>query len=240
MMSNGEKNSGSFDLDLRALGALDEKSDRALSERLEREPLLRARLEENQQAMDKFRREVMPKTLPTVEKRLLRSSKSPLFWAVPLLAAAGALLIMLQIDNGSNSPLEEAGLRAKGDPIIQIFAKRGQKQFLVKEGQNLRQNDVLKFVVQPVDFQHVLVFGLSGTDVETWAPFNGKESLSIAGKSEITDTVILDDATGSETVVAVFSEQPLKAADWTKQVTELKPGAVSEGVFVVHFSWNKE
>jgi len=229
-----------LDLDRRALGQLSPERTAALERRLESDPLFRQEAEAHEQAMAQFRQSGLPRTMEQVESRLAKRSRAPWLFAVPSLAVVAAVSFMLV--QGEQSPLGQSGLAAKGDPVLQIFAKRRDSQFLVKPDMVLKKGDALKFVVQPVNYQHVLNLGIDHQQqVGAWYPFEGTQSAPIHGKAELKGSVVLDDAPGRERAVAIFSQAPQELSHWQQLLAE-KPAEdipSPEGVFVVSLSWRK-
>jgi hypothetical protein len=200
---------------------------------------------------EEFQQRVLPRTVDQVVERASRRSfwRRPAVWiAAPALAATAALLVFLVFSTThGDGEGKGAGVRVKGDPVLRVYALRGDDVFKVRPGMKLRPADRIRFEVESAGARYLLVASKDGaSQVSLYFPMDGVRSGRIPeGKSELPDSVELDQAPGPETLVAVFSAEPLTAslllealrAGPADDVTrEMLPGAGH----VVHFRFDKE
>lgn len=133
-------------------------------------------------------------------------------WAGGALAAVAAVLLVLP-----RRPVDEErrGGLFKGRFTQQVVAKRGERQFVVQHGQALREGDALRFVVSAANPGYLSIFSVDGRRKVTpfypaTDPDQKPEPLRIraAGRVILPQSIILDDAVGSEHIVTVYSRRP--------------------------------
>jgi hypothetical protein len=110
------------------------------------------------------------------------------------------------------APEQPAYTGLKGTMKFQVVAKRGDHQFRVDPGAELRENDALRFVVVTDRGGWVSVFSVDSRGaVSPFYPDTepaGDPSplrLDRAGRHELPGSIVLDDALGPEHFVVVFS-----------------------------------
>lgn len=121
----------------------------------------------------------------------------------------------------------------KGDARIamEVVAQRASEgQFPVKAGAVLKPGDKIQFIVNPGSAKYVLIGSRDGSGAFTvYHPFGGDKSASIdRGSHQLPGAVELDAVAGTETLVAVFSNEPVDAKV-LKQAVEANPAAPQLG-----------
>jgi hypothetical protein len=176
---------------------------------------------------DEFSRSVFPKTLPQLHARVEAAKpfwRKPVFTVlVPVLAVGAAALMFVDAGMLSRalrpSSGESSGLGIKGGPGFQIFVRHGGADGQVapvKGGERLAPGDEIRFVAVPAEKKHLLVASIDGRGkVSVYFPFGGSQSgkLDQGGRMELPGSVVLDDAPGPERIFAVFSDEPVAAAE---------------------------
>jgi len=139
----------------------------------------------------------------------------------------------------------EAGV--KGGSLMRVYAKRGNQVFLVSEGEHLRRGDALRFVPDAAGFRYLLVLSMEQTGkVTPFFPYKGLFSsrLPIVPGSPLPGSIVLDESIGTETLWAVFSNEPVAVAQVRQWVAssgqdadavEAASGARSVRVFKLTF-----
>ena len=187
-------------------------------------------LNEDKQRFEQF---VMPRTLSKVEERVKGGQGFFSFLNLPrwVPAALTAALIVgvtttITIKRVSGSTPDENYIGIKGGPGLEVFAERAGKQFPVKTGAALQPKDKVRFVVNSAGSKFVLIASRDGAgNFTVYYPYNGLESAPLAGR-ELPGSIELDEVTGKEWLVAVFSDAPVKAA----AVKTLMDGAREKGI----------
>lgn len=187
----------------------------------------RTRWRELNEDKQKFEQFVFARTLPKVEARLEKERAPAGFFerfrlAILLpavgLAAAATFAVVSATGPGTQTE-DELYIGLKGaSPSMEIVALRGETQFPVKPGAELKPKDRIRFVVNPAGAQYLLIASKDGAGAFTvYHPFGATESTRLAGslpkKLELPGSVELDETLGTEHVVAVFSDAPVKATD---------------------------
>ncbi len=179
----------------------------------------KARWTEIEEDKARFQQFVLPRTLAAVEarartvplaERLFGSWK--LWVPVASLAAAATLVAVVSTQSG---PSTDPYLGVKGGTAqLEVVAQRGdQTQFSVRQGSRLRPKDKLRFVVDPGGAHFVLIASRDGRGgVTIYYPFEGKESAEVKpGRQALPVSIELDEVSGPERLLAVFSEKPVPA-----------------------------
>jgi hypothetical protein len=163
-----------------------------------------------------FTRDVLPRTVGK-----LRARRSWHWWrwtalVAPLLAAAALLLFFAR-----RGDVAEPDVRVKGATTFQVFAKRGDRVFAVRDGTKLAAGDQIRFVAGGT--RYLLIGSVDGAGKPTvYYPYGGPRSAQIAEQpSELPGSIVLDAAPGPERVFALFSQQPLEAPVVTRALAAL-------------------
>ena len=107
-------------------------------------------------------------------------------------------------------------VRLKDDSgiTLQVVAQRSTgEQLNVTGGQVLRPGDKLRFLVNPGAARYLLIGALDASGAFTvYHPFGGTMSATVEGTlRELPGAIELDQVTGAEKLVAVFSQEPVDA-----------------------------
>ena len=234
-------------IDLLLLKALESGEATLAQSHLEACPSCQQRWAELNEDKARFEQYVMPRTLPKVEERV-RGSRRSFFesfrlpqWAAALGAMGLALGIATTVGtkrvDGTEEPDPYVGI--KGGPGIEVVAQRGEQQFPVKGGTQLRPGDKLRFLVTPAGSKYALIASKDGQGAFTvYWPFGAAESGALPQGRELPGSVELDAALGPERILAVFSDAPVKAED-VRVLLQPEAPAPSEGLRLVELRFDK-
>jgi len=141
----------------------------------------------------------------------------------PLLAAAAALIIYLNVDGdpaghipakpGSTWVEPQDYFRVKGSLNVEFFVKRDQVVERAKEGAQVYPGDRLGFRVSTPTAGHLMIAGIDGKDEPYLCyPQNNKGHSNPFGPTKemttLDQAVVLDGVLGQEDLVAVFCASP--------------------------------
>jgi hypothetical protein len=202
------KHLSSFTLDALALGSLSPAESAAAEAHLQSCPRCRADRDEAAQLRQDFSAQVLPRL--GVPKRARRRWSWPRL--IPILAlptAAAAALVLYMRAQG------EPAIQTKGGPMLSVYARHADRVFAVRDGQSLQPADELRFVVAGAGRKYVIIASIDGGGhASIYYPFAGERSVELpAGKIELPGSVRLDETLGAERLYALFTDEPLEAAD---------------------------
>lgn len=223
-ITNARGHLSSETIDLLLLSALKADEANAAKAHLDDCGLCKQRWMELNEDSQKFKQFVFARTLPQVEARL-NESKQGLFerfklqFVLPALGLATAAAVALTFSAGPGTQTEDdVYIGVKGyEQTFEVFAQRQQgTAFALKPGTALKPKDRIRFVVNPGNAKYVLVASVDGKGAfSVYHPFGAAESEKIAGavprKLELGSTVELDDTMGTEKLLVVLSDTPVKA-----------------------------
>ncbi|MEW5743447.1 MAG: hypothetical protein AB1938_31340 [Myxococcota bacterium] len=214
-------------IDLLLLSALAANEANEAKAHLDSCEACRTRWRELNEDKQKFEQFVFARTLPKVEARLEKErapggffGRFKVMWLLPAMGVAAAAVFGVVALSGPGTQTEDdlyIGLKGAG-PSFEVVALRGETQFPVKPGAQLKPKDRLRFVVNPGGAKYLLIASRDGAGVFTvYHPFGATESVRLEGqtpaKQELPGSVELDETLGTEHLVVVFSDEPVKAAD---------------------------
>jgi hypothetical protein len=229
----------SFELDLLELGGLPADAVARIDEHVQRCAACRAERGSLREARSRFDAHVFPRTLPAVTQRAQRWGRLRLWRALglgmPALAAAAIALVVWTgpRPGPSSTPFGEVGaesggddgVRAKGGATLTVVARQGMDTFALGPAHHtLAPGAELRFVVTATDRPFVMIASIDGAGRATvYYPFDGAESARLggAGRVELPGSITLDAAAGPERVFALFSREPLAAAQVTQALARL-------------------
>jgi hypothetical protein len=205
-------------LDLMLLGALPASEKSKVEAHVSSCPRCRIDWEEKQADEAHFRQHVLPRRMAslTPERKGLGLTW---IWKLGVPAAVLATLLLalsygrLNATSPSSNPANELGF--KGGPIVEIFAKRGDRVFAVKDGVHVAPGDRLRFVVEPAGAKFLLISSIDNTrhvaPLYPLPPEKGDvQSVPVAdGRQELPGSLELDAAPGPEHVYAWFTPWPI-------------------------------
>jgi hypothetical protein len=177
-------------------------------------------LNEDKQRFEQF---VFPRTVARLEERLARGDGSTLGarlragWKllVPMGAVIAASVTVAVVTGGKDRTQTEDDvyIGIKGSALEVIGYRTDTGQFTVKSGAVLHPKDKIRFVVNNPGAKFLLIASRDGSGAFTvYHPFGSAQSGPLEpGKHELPGSVELDDVTGLERLVAVFSDAPISA-----------------------------
>jgi len=203
----------SMTIDGLAAGVLTDSSARAHLEACAR---CRGDLEAAEAACAKFTRDVLPRTIDKLRpRRSVWAIAAPAF----ALSAIATVVLVLWLARREPTVVDEGpSIRMKGALTFQVFARRGEAVFPVRDGTRLAAGDQIRFVVGAGEARFLLVASVDGAGHATiYYPYGGARSAPAPVQpSELPGSIVLDAAPGPERVFAVVSRQPIDAADVTR------------------------
>jgi hypothetical protein len=222
----------SFDLDLFEMGGLDDAKKRVVDEHLRACATCREDHESLKKLRAEFSEKVLPRTVDRVRERIESPARSPFARPAvfaPLLASAAALVLWVAAGHPGFSGEGDA-IRAKGGAALDLVARHeGQVFTLDRSHASAASGDEIRFVVTAADLSRPYLF-IASVDgrghANFYFPFDGAESVRVdhAGRWEIPESIVLDDAPGPERFFAVFSREPLAKATLAAALAKIGNG----------------
>lgn len=240
-------------IDLLLLSALQANEANAAKQHIDACPTCKERWRELNDDKQRFEQFVFARTLPKVEARVAqeragffeRFRLSFLVPAIGLAAAAVAAVVVLQSGPGTQTE-DDIYIGVKGGkPSLEVFALRGDgAAFEVKPGAQLQPKDRIRFVVNPASAKYLLIASKDGAGAfSVYYPFGAQQSerleASVPKRVELPKAVELDATLGTERLVAVFSDAPVKAADVEAALKTNASAPKIEGAQVVSWEFVK-
>ncbi|MBL8954310.1 MAG: hypothetical protein JNK82_26265 [Myxococcaceae bacterium] len=184
----------------------------------------------------RFEQFVFPRTLAKLEERLaaptlmerLRAGWKMLVPASAAIVAASLAAAVFVGGGGKDRTQTEDDvyIGIKGGASLEVFANRPESNafFTVKPGTVLKPKDKIRFVVNGAGSKYLLIASRDGSGAFTvYHPFGAAQSGQVTpGRVELPGSVELDEVTGSERLIAVFSDAPVPA-DAVKTALEQSP-----------------
>lgn len=147
-----------------------------------------------------------------------RASARPARWPVPAgwfaLAAAVAVLLVAVTRNTAQPGEPRAGadeVRSKGVGL-RLWVNRDGRVFEGHSGDRFRPGDALRVTVTSSTPTWLFLAGIDAAGaVRAYHPFDGAESVRLEPGTDapLPDSLVLDDAEGTEYLVALFTAEPL-------------------------------
>jgi hypothetical protein len=217
------------DLDLLVAGPGPDATTIAAQEQHLREcPSCQERRQRRDARHAEFQRDRLPRLLARV------SAGPPHRWRLRTLlitlalvpTGAAALLLAARPGTYLSGVTPAAGpLGVKGAPGLRLVARRGDAVFEVASGARLQPGDALRFVLEPVGRPYLLIASLDGQGkASVYHPFAGMNSARVDPQRMVeapAGSVVLDTAPGPERVFALWSSEPLDAAEVLARLNEL-------------------
>ena len=142
--------------------------------------------------------------------------------------AAAAMLVIGLMSFWPEHRMETSDISYKGSFAFSAVVKRNHNQFKLQSGSTLQKNDALRFVVQTGGVGYVYIFDLDANgNITSLYPFGDTESnlpaiaIASAGQHTLDDSIVLDDSTGVEHLVAVFSQTPFNTGLINAQMAKM-------------------
>ena len=177
-----------------------------------------------------FHRDRMPRLLVRLSTARARRWRLHAVWMTLVPAAAVALLLIgrpetNRPDAGASAIAPVGPFGVKGTPGLRLVARRREAVFEVGSEEALHAGDALRFVLEPVGRPYLLIASVDGQGkASIYHPFGGASSARVdpLGMVEApAGSVVLDTAPGPERVFALWSSEPLRAADVLARLSEL-------------------
>jgi hypothetical protein len=154
------------------------------------------------------------------------------------LAAAAAVALAIfepwgrgQRGDAIDAPAVYAGL--KGGVAFRVVARRGARQFAVREDDALRAGDALRFVVTSPAAGYLAVMCVESSGrVSAFYPAEGEAwplRVGAPGRAELPGSIILDEAPGDEVYAVLFSRRPFARGEALAAAARLAGGTAPAG-----------
>jgi Putative zinc-finger len=148
--------------------------------------------------------------LPSRARRRAASAPGVRAWALPLMAAAGLLVIGVGVGLRSSEPQQSATERSKGGPSIGFFVKRGERIRRGSTSEEVIPGELLRFTYTT---ERPLYFALLHADsagAKIQFPTQPNAARIEAGREIPLDfSIRLDSLLGTERVYGVFCEEAI-------------------------------
>lgn len=169
------------------------------------------RLEQTQSDHRHFQQYVFPRTVEAVTARARKRGFLGWRWTLPVALGAAVSVWGLTAFVWSQD-LDEPYIGEKGGARMEIFAKRGERQFAPGDGRPLFPGDALRFRVSGAGATYLLLLSRDGAGKFTvYYPYGQGQSAPLKGNpAELPGSIVLDDAPGPEQLWAVFSTAPVQ------------------------------
>lgn len=177
-----------------------------------------AELNEDKQRFEQF---VFPRTVGKLEERIANESpfaRWNLNWRmlVPLIgsAVAASLALAVYLGGDRTKTEDDVYIGVKGGASLEVVANRAESgQFPVRPGTVLKPKDRIRFVVNTAGSKYVMIASRDGAGAfSVYYPYGATQSGEVTpGHVELPKSIELDEVTGTERIVAVFSESPVEA-----------------------------
>jgi hypothetical protein len=121
----------------------------------------------------------------------------------------------------------DGDLRAKGEASLTVFRRHAGTVTALTDGAHVDPGDSLRFTAQPAGHRWLLVASIDAAGrPSVYVPYGGHASASIDPQRPFEDggSITLDDTRGPERVFALFSDEPIAAADATRALADIARG----------------
>jgi hypothetical protein len=171
-----------------------------------------ARRVELEEVRDRFPDELFVAGLAAKAVRTAGSRRPLVTGGLSALAAAAAVVFLL-LPTGGEPPTDGRTIRTKGGDSLQVFASRGGEVNPLLPGDPLAPGDAIRFEVTAPRRSWVLVLGLDAAGTVTPYAAGGGEGVPLAAEAPtlLPGSIVLDDTGGTERLVALFCEHPVRA-----------------------------
>jgi hypothetical protein len=165
------------------------------------------------QSRHEFADQALPRTRPAIRARVARRRSSLWLWitGAALVPAAAALLLFARA-RPQPAPAEDADVQEKGGPTLFVVARRGDRVFAARPGEQLHPGDQIRFVLTHVRHPYAIIASVDGGGrANIYVPYEGAASVPVTmgDRTELEGSIILDARLGPERLFALFSREPL-------------------------------
>lgn len=204
-------------------------SDHPLAAHLRECARCRSLLEEYSRAESEFERAVFPETINEIMRRAPRVSRRNQlirFAAVvtPLAAAAmiGAIILFPgALSRNADPEPPGAYVGEKGNLGFEVYCRRGETVFLLREGDTIFEDDALRFSLQlsSPDPRYGMVVSVNEKgDIFPYFPLNGSKSVKLPSQGPLPGSVIMDQTQGHERLFFLVSDRQFALSEVTNAV----------------------
>jgi len=224
-----------LDFDALDLGALAARQTAVLHAHLGSCPACLEQHEARRALVEHFQRDVLPRSLPGIRKRLESRGRRRIGWWPVLLSpvACGVALALFFVGRGPghvDAPpagelgVVEDGLGIKGGGGLFTYVRQGGRVSRLVPGTILSAGDALRFAVEPGQNRHLLIAGVDGSGrASAYYPFGEWKSVPIEsrGRFDVPGSIVLDDSAGPERIFALLSRKPIDGEQIRGQLESL-------------------
>lgn len=108
----------------------------------------------------------------------------------------------------------DPGIRRKGSPSLRVYLFRQGTRTLARSGSAFYAGDVLALRYQASGYRYLSVMNLDAQKSKHWLyPSQPGSSIPIASQGDLQGSIELDQAKGTEYLLAFFSSHPLRSQD---------------------------
>jgi hypothetical protein len=129
-------------------------------------------------------------------------------------AVAASIAIAVYLGGDRTKTEDDVYIGMKGGATLEVVANRADTgQFPVRAGTVLKPKDRIRFVVNTAGSKYVMIASKDGAGTfSVYYPYGAEQSGEVTpGHVELPKSIELDEVTGPERIVAVFSESPVEA-----------------------------
>ena len=208
----------------------------------------------------RFKGEVLPRTMDAVVARTRhRPFIRPMGLAFTTAISAAVAIVLVtapwEVESPARNPrepepAEDSYVGVRGGPTLDLRVRREGQVHRWAPGESMRCGDELRLIPHGREYGWLLVFAVAEEGgAQVVVPFEGSRSRRIDEDGLPLDgSLVLDEAPGREALVALFSREPLDAAEAAELVggsleqrTEAGSKALRDGaVVVVEIPFDKE
>jgi hypothetical protein len=141
-----------------------------------------------------------------------------------LLAPLAVGAVLLVSGRWRVRPSEDPEVLEKGGPSLSIVARRANRVFPVRSGEQVRPGDHIRFVLNGVKHPYGMIASVDGAGrPNIYVPYEGLASQALAAgeRLEMDGSIVLDGRLGPERVFVLFSRAPLSAKTVREALTAL-------------------
>ena len=193
-------------------------------------PACRSHLDSLRRSAEYFDQNVRDRTegqvLAALEERTGAPPRTRRRWELTALGLAAATAAVVLVTRGAprRPDAREADLRSKGDASLTVFRRHAGSVSVLSDGARVEPGDSLRFLADPAGYRWLLVLSLDGGGRSTvYLPYGGSASRPIDPLRRFEDdgSITLDETRGPERIFALFSDQPIAAAEAIRALGEI-------------------
>ncbi len=221
---------------------------KSIEEHVERCPRCRASVEEIDRDVDEYE-SIAESQLALIKARINtadqkeQTAKGGLNWLklIPAFGAAAVaatiVLVAVSMFHGTGKEGGELQLKYKGAMTVEVVAKRGDHQFEVEQGAELKEGDALRFVVTSDSGGYLNVFSVDEAGhISTLYP-NKQTSgdtelfrIKGAGRHVLPGSIVLDEVIGAEHFVIAFGKDAFSRDDLHSKIAAVNAKGIARAM----------